>query len=332
MKIPYTCVCCGFTSQFKNDMRRHLYKKVVCQKAVNDIELTDEIKQKILKDRVYHIPKPNAVINNINTVINYGNTINNLVANLDTIEKLKMYMTHQDVELIDYGQTIESRFAKQVQKLMITNDAFGCMDSLILDKDNLLEVINQVSSLANEHCKNMNVIYDKKFDKLKLYDMGEWDEFILMKGICTLMKKIQEHYFNLYECYLIRKIEVSTIAHQDKAVIKEQLIEYYKFIGCFGIEPFVQDKNDSEIVYNQEDKRCNSFQDLTDENTELSARYGNLYTRVCGETKASELNKIKMNIIEIIKKNCMKNVDELNKRVVILFNMDEEFKNTILPS
>ena len=178
----------------------------------------------------------------------------------------------------------------------------------------------------------MNVIFDQKFNKLKLYDMGKWHELIVIQGVTTLLSKIQEHYFNLYECYLIRKIEVSNIGLQDKAVIKDKLAEYYKFIGCFQIDPFVKDKNDSEILYNQTDDRYDSFQEQTDENTDLPIRYTNLYYKIKGETKTSEINKHQKTIIDIVKKNCLKNVDELNKRVAILFNMDEEFKQTILPS
>ena len=148
----------------------------------------------------------------------------------------------------------------------------------------------------------MNVIYDKKFDKLKLFDMGKWEELILINGISTLLSKIQETYFDAYECYLIRKIECSNLCYQAKSIIKTQLIEYYKFIGCFNIDPYVKDKNETLIIYTQEDKLYNSEISLTDENTMLPIKYMNLFEKVCGETKASELNKIKRNVVDIIKK------------------------------
>ena len=55
-----------------------------------------------------------------------------------------------------------------------------------------------------------------------------------------------------------------------------------------------------------------------------------MYSKVCNEIRTNDQNKIKKNVVDIVKKNCMKNVDELNKRVVALFNMDEEFKQMIL--
>jgi hypothetical protein len=53
-KRPYTCPCCGYTTTNKTDMRRHLYSNIKsCPKLLNDIELTDEIKDYILANRVY---------------------------------------------------------------------------------------------------------------------------------------------------------------------------------------------------------------------------------------------------------------------------------------
>ena len=307
-------------------MRKHLYKLNPCPRSVNDIELSDEIKQLILKNHVYHIP----VVTPINQVINYNNTINNLITNMDVIEKISRLTSHHDVKLIEFGETIENKFLKQVEGLKESNDTLGVYDALILDSNSLLEVIDQVSSLAQADCENMNVIYDKKFNKLKLFDMGKWNDLILITGITTLLTRLQECYLNPYECYLIRKIEVSSLCHQDKALIKNQLIDYYKFIGCFEIEPFAKDKNNTEILYNMDDARYDSYLEHTDDNTDISLRYNNSYIKVRGETKIYELNKIKKNVLDIVKKNCLKNLDELNKKMVEMFNMDEEFKQNVL--
>ena len=59
MKLDYTCIRCNHKTKKKTDMRRHLYeRKDKCPGSANDIELTDEIKEKILLNRVYKIPKP----------------------------------------------------------------------------------------------------------------------------------------------------------------------------------------------------------------------------------------------------------------------------------
>ena len=329
-RAPYTCPCCSYATSIKINMHHHLYNlKKPCPKTNHNIELTTEIKEFIIINRVYTPPAPQQ----INQIVNYNNTINNLVSNMDVIEKLTKYINHRDIPLLEYGDSIEQNFTKKIESLKTepnTSEPFGVYDGLILNKNDIFEVINQVTSLAQEHCKDMNIIYDKKFDKLKLFDMGEWDTLILINGITTMLTKIQECYFNPYECYLIRKIEFSDLCYQDKMAIKEKLSEYYKFIGCFEIDPYVKDKNDLQIIYNQDDQRCDSSVEHDDDNTSLASKYLNMYSKVCNEIRTNDQNKIKKNVVDIVKKNCMKNVDELNKRVVALFNMDEEFKQMIL--
>ncbi len=55
----YACNRCGYKTAIKARMRRHLYcLKKICPGSKNDIELTEEIKEKILANRIYHMPKP----------------------------------------------------------------------------------------------------------------------------------------------------------------------------------------------------------------------------------------------------------------------------------
>lgn len=58
MKDPYVCICCGYETFHRSSMYNHFYKKKKpCPKTRNDIELTEEIKQYILNNRIYNIPK-----------------------------------------------------------------------------------------------------------------------------------------------------------------------------------------------------------------------------------------------------------------------------------
>lgn len=53
----YTCPRCGYCTPFKNDMRKHMYKKLkVCPASVRDIEMTDEVKGYVMDNRVYRVP------------------------------------------------------------------------------------------------------------------------------------------------------------------------------------------------------------------------------------------------------------------------------------
>ena len=58
-KPPYQCPRCGFSSNHKGTMQRHLYDlKKPCPALASAIELTDDIKQHVLANRVYRVPAP----------------------------------------------------------------------------------------------------------------------------------------------------------------------------------------------------------------------------------------------------------------------------------
>jgi len=72
---PYECPRCGYTSDKKTCMRSHLYSRsVVCPNSY-DVELTDSIKEHVLNNRVYKIPKepdlPDLHFSVLNLYFNY---------------------------------------------------------------------------------------------------------------------------------------------------------------------------------------------------------------------------------------------------------------------
>ena len=65
MKYEYTCPRCEYSTPRKADMRTHLYnKKKVCSGIHKEIELTDEIKEEILANRIYTVPGAPTTVNN----------------------------------------------------------------------------------------------------------------------------------------------------------------------------------------------------------------------------------------------------------------------------
>jgi hypothetical protein len=52
--IPYTCPRCGYTTNHKGVMRKHLYNlKKTCASAVSNIDLNDNVKEYVLNYKVY---------------------------------------------------------------------------------------------------------------------------------------------------------------------------------------------------------------------------------------------------------------------------------------
>ena len=78
-----------------------------------------------------------------------------------------------------------------------------------------------------------------------------------------------------------------------------------------------KDKTDHEILYDEESN---------DEDTSISEKYYALYVKTRDDIKKGFINTINKQVIDIIKKNSQRNVNELNKKVTSLFHMEEEFK------
>lgn len=57
-KLNYRCPRCGYETSRKSSMQTHFYKvKKECPAIVNDIEITNEIKDYVIRNRIYKIPK-----------------------------------------------------------------------------------------------------------------------------------------------------------------------------------------------------------------------------------------------------------------------------------
>lgn len=90
----YTCPRCGYKSSKKWDMQRHLYTRMkVCPGEVDDITLTEEIKESIIKNKVYQKPEEantNATNNTtvINSIIQNYNSFNSMLSSMDVVDRL----------------------------------------------------------------------------------------------------------------------------------------------------------------------------------------------------------------------------------------------------
>jgi hypothetical protein len=318
---PYTCPRCDYRTMQRGDMHRHLYvKKKPCPAQEADVELTSDVKQFILKNRVYHI----RVTNNIHQTINQNNTIIHYIAGLDAIEKMQRYLDYNKIELNSLEQTIEDKYSTKARRL--END--GYKYGFELKTENLFEVIDEVSNASK--CKtleDLNIYYDSSVDKMHVYD-GEWDEMLLSSGAKRLIETIQTYYWDAYECFLIRKASKGPPGLSAQHC-RELLDEYFKFIGCFDVNPFCKDKSDDAIL-----ARCDSQSETevapSPNSFSLSDEYGARYVRIRDNTTKSDINFVKKRVMDIIKKNSQRNITELNKRIFGLFKMDEGFKQNIL--
>ncbi len=326
---PYACIRCKYTTEEKYRMTNHLYKrKNECPGTRNDIELTDEIKEKILKNRKYIIPKPpkeekpTTIINNIQN----NNTMNNYIKNMDSLEKINKYMNYNDLDLLSIEEDLENKFSARVDKLEGNKFKFG----YDIDENRLFDIIEEICKIRRGDFKKLNIVYDEKMKELNLFKSGSWETLILERGLKEVISLLQDFFLNYYEKYLIRNIYKETINEHDKMKYREDLERHYKLLGCFDLPPYIKDKNDLEILGDYYEDNVDSF-DNKDERDKyiLEEKWMKLYDITVDNTKKCDINKTKKNIIEILKNNTKRNMKELNLKMIDLLNIDEGFKDTL---
>ncbi len=316
MTIPYTCIRCGYKTTHKACMRKHLYiNKKICPGSENKIDLTDEIKDDILKNRIYKIPKEDKTPTLIQN-IQYNNTMNNYIKNLDTIEKLTKLMDYREKEIIMIEDSMEQNFSVRVDKMKADSFKFGYN----IDENRLFDIIDEISRIRRGDLQHMNIIYDDKLKELNLFKSGCWETLILERGVKEVIEILKDIFFDHYEKYLLRRIYVSEPNYVNKQKYKEDLERHYKFLGCFELYPFIKDKDDMDIL-GENDGDYGKYS--------IEEKWMNKYKEIVDNTKRYEINKIKKNIGDILKNNTKRNLKELNQNIIDLLNIDEEFKTTL---
>lgn len=321
---PYTCIRCGYMTPHKSKMKAHLYiLKNPCPGSKNLIDLTEDIKECILLNRVYHVKT--VVHENIiqqQTINNYHH-INNVVAGMDVLEKLMKYMSYKKVETLDFEQAIEDKYIGKVKRLENDKYKYG----FHLKKTDLFEIIDEVTTACNvSTLEEFNILYDKKINRVKLYEQGTWQDLLVTSGLTRMMFIIKSYFLDAYECYLLRKLYSAEVSYRQKNEIIELLEEYFGFICSFDLEPYMKDRPDTEILYNVEDDRYSE----TCSDYSLSEKYYKVFKHICEKITKSEINAVKKEVLDILKRNTIKNIEELNKNMMSIFKVDQDFKEAFM--
>lgn len=306
-------------------MRVHLFSnKKKCPALRNDVELTDEIKNHILENRVYII-KTGVTATPVTTttnIINNYHVMNSLLSSMDPVEKITKYINYKNLEITDIDDHIEEKFIVKTKRL--EGNKYKNFSMSIQD---MLEVVDSVTTMCQ--VENFNIIYDDKLNKLKVFTFGTWKSSLIDGGIKELIEKIQSCYLDSYECFLLRKYNNGSVFEMKQA--SEHIEEYYKFISFFDITPYVLDKNNNQIIYNSDDERFH--QDINDselKNYSIQDHWYPSYKKIRDNITVKEYNKITKTVTDIIKRNSRNNVVELNKKMMELFQMDETFKVKVI--
>jgi len=322
-KPDYECVRCGYQTRRKGNMHKHLYLNLKpCPSVKNRIDLTEEIKQDILKNRIHFIesgekPQVLHINNNVNNINN--NNINNVLINMSPVDKLNHLLQFQDRNLIGFGDKIEQNYKAIIDRLDNDKYKFG----FEMDESKFLDVIDKSMQL-NDHKdpEYMNVLFIQELNKITMYHDEQWDSYLMETGIKQIIRIIRDYYLEAYEKYMLRKILMdnhSTSAY-DLNKYKLQLNEYYKFLAFFDVHPSAYQK-----------ENCDMIPDYSHDNNHHVEEYSmNIYLETKSKLTKSEINKMKRMVLDIIKKNTTFNIKNLNKSILKLAEINEEFRQTIL--
>lgn len=294
-------------------MRKHLYKKKVCPKvAENPVNLTDEVKECVLQNRIYRVQTPQPTIIQKQVINNY-NQINNFISNVMGFEeKLHHLMNYKQVELLDFDDKVFQRLASKSIEYN-KNDESEYLSTL-----DLLDIINNVCESTDETSADLAMYYDKLRDKIQIREDGDWISLLRDKGNAKILATVQHEFLNTYETFLIRKI-VTDRHLQERARAKEKLEEYYLFISCFNLSPLVKDASDDDILDNG---KIRSY--------ELSEKFYEVFNKVKNRLTISQMNKIKSDVWSIVKRSTKKNIEDLNAKLMDLMRIDPDFQHVVV--
>lgn len=323
----YTCIRCGYVAPLRAHMYRHLFlRKNTCQPFSNDIALTNEIKETIMKDRIYRIPivipGPTTVINTINQIINQHQSIQNFISNLDTSKKVERLMEQRGdacplAAIMPFEYSIEQHFQKDKTRLERNKEP------IILKKRDIHDYYDDVSYCRN-NMEYFNVYFDNKINKLAIYDGRKWTPMSINRGIRMITTAMQDYFLNTYECSLLQRLESDNANEFKRSALRENLDEYYEFLASVDAEPYVFDRDNNKILYWPTDERYDNTVSGPDGYT-ISDRYTERFHKVRGQVTSAHREKIEKQIMSIIRANSTRSIKDLNEHLLKILNSNDEY-------
>ncbi len=310
---PFTCPVCNYQSTLKTDMRRHFKRQTPCPKLENDIELTDEIKEYVLANRIYRIPAPpppppppaTTIINNYNQVVN-------IVNQMKPHDKLSCLTNHTNVELLDFDFHVSKKLHPQT--MLYLQDKSPDTEPEYLKNQAIVEIIRDVCNSTAGDCSDFCIIFDAVKQNIRIRDRYTWQEMLLDKGIKHIMSVVQQIHLDAYETCLINKCQVVPLC--EKETILNKIDEYYAFIGTFNLEPAVAESNRKGARVSPPLKLYEEFQKR--------------FKAVTEKLTKPRMDAAVRDVCKILQASTKRNIEELNTKVMDMLRIDQTFRNAIM--
>lgn len=303
-------------------MRRHFDKKKICPIHDNDIDLTDVIKQHILDNHFYRIPKPPKIAKIINNTINNNYNIANFVSNMVPMQKLNEYTKYKSIAITPFENVVDLMYEKEREEL--DNNT---RRNYKITKDDIFNIIDSVTKIGEHKVGDFNIMYDPIIQKILINETDGWKEYLHVTGLKMIVKTIQEYFWNFYEFFLIRKTRSNDIKPQEKQECRELLSEYYTFLSGVDVEPHVKDTCNNKILYTSD---TDDRYWIDSDEYGISEEHMAMYAKVKAKMTDKERNKWKKQLSDLLKQNTKRNINDLNKMIIQLINIDSDFKKDML--
>lgn len=314
---PYTCPRCNYETRRKYDINTHftaLKKPCPAICVEQDIELSLDIIEYVFKNRVYSKREANISTTNVPNIT--INNIQNLIINMNDIDKVKIWLEHQGKQLIGYGNQLEQDHDKVIKKLQ--NNEYP--NGFKIEPESFLQIIDQ--SVSGSKPENLNMLFNHSLNKIIMYQDDEWESYLTEAGLKKMITRIRDYYLEYYEYFLLRNYFDIHVFAQYRNNCHNQLKEYYKFLAHFDVYPSSYVDLSGEVKKNSE-----ILPNFYQENEYYLSEFClNLYNYEKKSLKQPDINKMKRQALDIIKCNNLVNIKSLNKKLLNLVNMDLEFK------
>lgn len=294
-------------------MRRHLYENKKPCASISGIILNDNIKEHVMLYRLYKQEEHTPNVVNINTINNIQ--VNNVLNSIPLQDKLYRFTKYQDVTTIDYQTKVQELFEDTTNKLEFCEEYNDIIFEL--RDDDFLDIIDKTCHVNMESFEDFSIFYNSDLDYITLFDNGEWKNLIHKRGIREMIAIIQAAYLNVYEKYLIRRTKY-TQNLRVRQRCEELLLDYYKFISLFDLDPYVTGKCDDDILDNG---KYDSYME--------AEKFYEKYNSLKRSIRVSQQRYLVTSILKIIHKHSKNNVSKLHNTIASAIANDNKLLNCL---
>lgn len=244
----------------------------------------------------------------------------NMVSGIDTMTKIREYVTHQKLDMMAFDNEADQTFEKQRERLE--------KHTYVPDHHNedIFQIVDKLTSSKKENMEDFNILYDRDMNKILIYVLGDWQELLDTQGLISMAETIQKYFWDAYECFLIRNIERG----EDAVMMRERLDDLYRILAILDSKPCVNGKNNNQILYVADDEEYRIEPEWADVSAHtIEDTYMPIYTKIKQKLSAREKGETKKKILDIVKRNTKKCMMNLNK---LITNLNADFRVSMIPA